>query len=158
MDFQCPYCKKFYPVAKQFVQSSQGQVKFIIRQYPLPMHNQADFLANVSECVAQQKGNTGFWDFADRILMGGPFDYSNETFVAPVLAALHVDNSKYQDCMRTKTFQAKIDAFAAEGRAIGVTGTPTHVMYDSATKKAIFKAGAIPLEQLQSELQSLQRQ
>lgn len=155
MDFQCPYCKKFYPVAKQFVEANKGKVKFIIRQYPLPMHKQADFLANVSECVAQQKGNAGFWDFADRVLLTPQFDYSSEAFIAPVLATLHLDNAKYEDCMHTHPFNEKIAAFSAEAHAIGVTGTPTHVLFDVASKKAIYKAGAIPLDQLQAELQTL---
>ena len=38
-DFECPYCKRFHPTAKQLVDKSNGQVNWVYRHFPLAFHN-----------------------------------------------------------------------------------------------------------------------
>lgn len=62
-DFECPYCKIFHPTLKQVVTDSQGDVKWIYRNWPLHQHSVEKLVA--AECVAKIKGNDTYWKYAD---------------------------------------------------------------------------------------------
>ena len=69
-----------------------------------------------------------------------------------IAQALGVDTAKYQSCVDNKTYQAKIDADAAEAQKIGGQGTPFTVIYNTKTKKSLPVSGALPLEQLKAAI------
>ena len=62
-DFECPYCKGFHPTLKQIVEESNGNVKWIYRNYPLHQHSFEKLVA--AECVYKIKGNDAYWDYSD---------------------------------------------------------------------------------------------
>ena len=48
-DFQCPYCQMIYPSIKQIVSQSNGQVAWVMREFPLyQIHPQAMPAANAA--------------------------------------------------------------------------------------------------------------
>jgi protein-disulfide isomerase len=62
-DFECPYCKQFQPTLKKIVDESNGNVRWVYRNYPLHQHSFEKLLA--AECVAKLKGNDAYWKYAD---------------------------------------------------------------------------------------------
>lgn len=65
-DFQCPFCRRFHPTAQQALDAYQGNVRWVYKHFPLDsIHPEARPAAEASECVAEQKGSEGFWQFAD---------------------------------------------------------------------------------------------
>src|SRR6185295_1812236 len=67
-DFQCPFCSMIYPTLKKITSESNGQIAWVMREYPLyQIHPQALPAANAAECIADQLGNNGFWKFADTV-------------------------------------------------------------------------------------------
>jgi protein-disulfide isomerase len=69
-DFECPYCKQFYPTAKQLKSTYGDQMMWVYRQYPLPasLHPHAEEYSEASECVAKLGGNDAFWKYADKLV------------------------------------------------------------------------------------------
>jgi protein-disulfide isomerase len=67
-DFQCPFCQRFHPSVQQIVNEYGDQVKWVYKHFPLDqIHPQARPAAEAAECVAEQKGNEGFWEFTDTL-------------------------------------------------------------------------------------------
>lgn len=65
-DFECPFCSRFHPTVKQALVDYGDQVRWVYRHFPLAqIHPNAIPSAEASECVAEQKGNEGFWEFVD---------------------------------------------------------------------------------------------
>ncbi len=62
-DFECPYCKQFHPVLKRIVTESNGDVRWIYRNYPLHQHSFEKLVA--AECVAKLKGPDAYWKYSD---------------------------------------------------------------------------------------------
>ena len=71
-DFECPFCKRFHPTAKQLVDKSDGQVNWIYRHFPLAFHNPgAQKQAEASECAVKLGGNEAFWRYTDPSMVTG---------------------------------------------------------------------------------------
>ena len=70
-DFQCPYCQMIHGDLKKIVAESNGTIAWVYRNFPLyQIHPQATPAANAAECIAEQLGNNGFWQFANTIFEG----------------------------------------------------------------------------------------
>ena len=67
-DFQCPFCTRFHPTVKQALAEYGDQVRWVYKHFPLSqIHPEAISDAEASECIAEQKGGDGFWNFADAL-------------------------------------------------------------------------------------------
>lgn len=67
-DFQCPFCRRFHPTVQQALAEYGDQIRWVYKHFPLDqLHPQARPAAEASECIAEQKGNDGFWQFADEV-------------------------------------------------------------------------------------------
>jgi len=155
MDYECPYCSKFYPVAKQLVDRSDGRVNLVLRQYPLAFHPSADDLSRAALCAAEQKGNDAFWAFSDRAFAHGKFSGGAAAFIDPVIPAMKLDAARLKECMVSGKVSATIRASVDEAAAIGIDGTPTSVLFRHATRGASVIVGVKPLDALQAAVAAL---
>lgn len=64
-DYECPFCKQFQPTLKQIVQGSNGNVRWVYRNYPLHQHSFEKLTA--AECIAKLKGNDAYWKYGDSL-------------------------------------------------------------------------------------------
>ena len=78
-DFECPYCKRFHPIAKELVDKSGGQINWIYRHYPLPMHMQT--------CFAYLGYKTGDFPVSERL--------ADQSLALPVYPELTPDDIMY---------------------------------------------------------------
>jgi protein-disulfide isomerase len=147
-DFQCPYCQLIYPSLKQIQQSSNGQISWVMREFPLyQIHPEAMPAANAAECIAEQLGNDGWWKFVDD-------DFANQAnigdaFFTAEAQKLGVDMTKYNNCVKNSTYLSKIEAQTTEAENNGGNGTPFTVVINTKTGKQYPIPGALPLAQLQ---------
>ena len=67
-DFQCPFCRQFHSTVQQALSEYGDQVRWVYKHFPLDqIHPQARPAAEASECIAEQKGSEGFWQFTDAV-------------------------------------------------------------------------------------------
>lgn len=122
-DFQCPYCSRFHPTMKQVMADYGDKVAWIYKHFPLDsMHPQARPAAEASECAGEQKGNDGWWQFADGL-------YENQARLGTALYEELAQNiglnlTKFKDCVTSRKFQQKVEADYQEGLNYGIDGTP----------------------------------
>lgn len=153
-DFQCPYCRRFHPTAKQLVDSSQGQVNWVYRHYPLEGHEpEATQQALASECVAELAGNDAFWAYADVLFNQGPSDLPSMSAEA---VKLGVDEVAFKECYESQKHKDGIQSDMKNGLEAGVTGTPGSIVLNNKTGEALLIEGAQSATVFQRYIQELQ--
>lgn len=157
-DFECPFCKSFHPTAKRVVEAYGGKVNWVYRHYPLAFHNPgAQTQAEASECANELGGNEAFWKYADLIYertksngRGFPLDK-----LAPLAKEIGLDGKKFQACLESGKYTARVKEDFIEGTQIGINGTPGNIILNNETGAVKLKPGAIPLAVLKAEIDKL---
>ncbi|MEO8567130.1 MAG: thioredoxin domain-containing protein [Betaproteobacteria bacterium] len=147
-DFECPFCKQFHGTPKALLDSYQGRVNWVIRNFPLPFHDPAARKeALAAECVAQLGGNEMYWKYADALFAstksngaGLPEDKS----VDKLAETVGVKSAALSQCMNADAAAKRIELDIADGTAAGVSGTPTTVVRNNRTGASIAVVGALP--------------
>jgi len=113
------------PYLKKIVEESNGKVKLIFKQYPLPGHPKAREAAKAT-IAAHKQGK--FWEMhdllfenQDRLTTANLDDYAKK---------LGLDVKKFKADMQSKETEKKIEADIAEGHAAGVDSTPSIYVND----------------------------
>jgi protein-disulfide isomerase len=138
-DFQCPFCGRLIPTLEQVKQKYGDKVRIVFRQYPLPMHPNAQKAAEASLC-ANEQGK--FWEMHDAM-----FKNQQELAVDNLkakAAALGLKAEEFNSCLDSGKYTAQIQADVKDGSAVGVNGTPAMFV------NGRFLSGAVPIEQLSS--------
>ena len=142
-DFQCPHCKMTAPYLKKIVEESNGKVKLIFKQYPLPGHPKARD-ASKATIAAQKQGK--FWEMHDLLFKNQ--DDLQTANLDDYAKQLGLDVKRFKADMDSKETEKKIEADIAEGHAVGVDSTPSIYVND---RRYIFppdKLGAYVREEL----------
>jgi protein-disulfide isomerase len=129
-DFQCPFCSRGYQTMENQVLKDYGdKVKFLYKNFPLPMHPWAQDAAVASECAKQQKPEA-FWTLYN-FYFQNQRDITPQTVKDKSLEALKdsgIDAAQFGDCFDNKKTLDLVKAEQAEGQSVGVTGTPAFVI------------------------------
>lgn len=149
-DYECPYCRSFHSTLEQLVEEYEGRVAWVYRHYPLEFHPLAQEKAEAAECVAEQN-RAAFWTYSSALFtrsgVAGKALTMNE--VAAVVKELGLDEVRYQECLDSRKYQARIKKDLDEGVQVGIRGTPGTVMIaKDGTQKLI--PGALPLTQIKT--------
>lgn len=157
-DFECPYCKRFHPTAKELVDQSDGGINLVYRHFPLDFHNPgAQTQAEASECAAELGGNDAFWAYTDAIYertASGGEGFPQEQLV-PLGVEVGLDEDAFRECLESERHEDRVKADIAEGVSAGVSGTPGNILLNNETGDALLRAGAQPLGALQEAAASL---
>jgi len=122
-DYQCPFCSRFHPTIKQILADYPGQVRWVYKHFPLDqIHAQARPAAEASECVFEQKGNDGFWQFTD-----GLFENQSRlgnSLYKELAGQIGVNADQFTNCVSSRKYKDKVESDYQEGIKAGVRGTP----------------------------------
>jgi protein-disulfide isomerase len=127
-DLECPDCKMEAPLLHHNVpQTFPGKVRVFFKDYPLEsVHPWSRAAAIDGRCVYRQ-GNQAFWNFYDWI-----YDHQEEingdnlnSKVMGWAGQNKLDTIKLARCMDSKATEPEVNQSIAEGRALGLKGTPT---------------------------------
>ncbi|MGA8260795.1 MAG: DsbA family protein [Arenicellales bacterium] len=157
-DFECPFCKRFYPTSKELVDKSHGEVNLVYRHFPLPMHEpSAREEAEASECATELGGNDAFWAYADAIFKrtksnGNGFPHDQ---LVPLAVQIGLDKTKFKDCLDSGRQKERVESDEKEGQRIGISGTPGNIVRNNKTGKALVRTGAQPLDVLMDAVKTL---
>ncbi|MEO8185282.1 MAG: thioredoxin domain-containing protein [Deltaproteobacteria bacterium] len=119
-DFQCPYCARAADVVHKIKERYADKVRFVFRQFPLPMHPDAHLAAEAS-LAAQRQGK--FWEFHD-LLFANQQALSREALEG-YARQLKLNVSDVQRALDGQTEKAAVDADVSLGEGVQVNGTPT---------------------------------
>jgi protein-disulfide isomerase len=118
-DFQCPFCSRSNVTMKQVMERYPTQVRWVFRDFPLPIHNDAEKAAVAARCAAEQGK---FWEMHD-VLFQNQSDLSVGA-LARYGTQIGLDASRYTSCQSVAKHMDAIQADLKAGTEFGVTGTP----------------------------------
>jgi protein-disulfide isomerase len=157
-DFECPFCKRFHSTAHELVDAFHGEVNWVFRHFPLPMHNPgAQKEAEASECAHLLGGNDAFWKYADAIYArtrsnGNGFPLNQ---LAPLGVEIGLDENQFRQCLEMGTSTGRVQEDIDEGMRIGITGTPANILLRNSTGEVILKVGARPFDAFKADIDKL---
>ena len=123
-DFECPFCERFHPTAKQALDEYKDKIAWVYRNFPLDsIHPRARPAANAAECVASLKGNDAYWKFADMIFSNQE-KYLTDAGLSEAAVASGVGGSDFDSCYKANKFDSVVTADQQGGETAGITGTP----------------------------------
>lgn len=124
-DFQCPACGGFEPGLRRVIKDYEDRVRFVFRNYPLPMHKYAFIAARAAEAAGAQGK---FWEMHDLIYDNQKeWSESMEPRVPfdSYATRLGLDMQRFKTDMERQDLADRIKADYGRGTTIGVKGTPT---------------------------------
>ncbi len=137
-DFECPFCKRFHPTAKQLIEESNGQVKWVYRHFPIDeLHSKARREAAASECAAELGGNAAFWKFADRFYELTPSNNRTDldTVLPQIAREIGLDERQFTACLASGRHDKRVEADRRNAVASGGNGTPWSIVVSKSGKK-----------------------
>ena len=123
-DYQCPFCGEYFSQSmRQIVNDyvKTGKIKYVFRDFPVAsIHPLAQKAAEGAHCAGEQGK---YWEMHDRF-------FSNQSSLGPNLLPLHaqmlnLDVPRFQQCLDSGRYRAKVRESVAEGEKAGVRGTPS---------------------------------
>ena len=139
-DFQCPFCLRVMPTLKQLRAKYGDKIRVVWKDFPLTqIHPQAFVAAQAGNC-AREQGK--FWELHDKM-------FGNQSALQPdalkkYAADAGLDAAKFNQCLDSSKYEARVqDALSAGGR-LGITSTPTVFV------NGRIVSGAQPIEVFQS--------
>jgi protein-disulfide isomerase len=118
-DFECPYCRKLFPVLEHVMESyPKDRIHFVRKHVPLPMHEQALPAARAAVCAAKQgKGET----LAERLMQ---IDLTPQNIHRAAIG-VGVNADDFDHCLASKDPDTQIAADTALLEEAGMAGLPT---------------------------------
>lgn len=120
-DFQCPYCSRFRNVPEETLKAFPDKVKFVLKNYPLPFHQEAKPAAK-AVLAAKEQGK--YWEMVDAILKDNSSLSAAKYSELAKSIGLNVDkfnkDLKDKDAQFEKYIQSDIDL----ANKVNVRGTP----------------------------------
>src|ERR1700722_1199820 len=131
-DFLCPYCRRLIPVLARLREAMGDRLVYVFRHFPNERaHPGAELAARATEAAARQGQ---FWPMHDRVFGREP--PITERVLLDFAGELRLDVDRFTADMLGDEAGTSVEEDLEEGRANGVTGTPTlfadGVRYDGA--------------------------
>ncbi len=124
-DFQCPACASYHPLIKQLVKElSTSTLRFVARNFPLPMHENADEAAWAAEAAGKQNK---YWEMHDLLFDRQSF-WESETkpdqkFLG-YAELLGLNTTTFMADYHSNAIKDRVQRDVIAGEAAGVDRTP----------------------------------
>ncbi|MGW7197984.1 DsbA family protein [Streptomyces chryseus] len=125
-ELQCPDCHAALDDVRALRERYGDRLDVRLRHFPLEKHKHAYAAAQAAEeAVDQGKG----WPYVEAVLARNEeLAAKGEPLLLQVAAGLGLDAEEFDTALIDGRHLLIVDADQAEGKAIGVTGTPTYVI------------------------------
>ncbi|MEV5439732.1 DsbA family protein [Streptomyces sp. NPDC052682] len=125
-ELQCPDCRTALDDLRALRARYGDRLELRLRHFPLDKHRHAFAAAQAAEeAWAQGRG----WPYVEAVLERvEELDRKGEPFLVEVARELALDAEEFDTALIDGRHILVVDADQAEGKAIGVTGTPTYVI------------------------------
>lgn len=146
-DFHCPFCKQAAPTLDRVFQNYPGKIQFIFRNYPLSKTpGTGSFPTHEAAACAQEQGK--FWEYHDAVFTS-PNTPQGEADLINLAKNLGLDETKFQDCLKSGRTRSAIQEDIKEGDQRKVQGTPMIFLNDQTVE------GAYPYEHFVSVIEGI---
>jgi protein-disulfide isomerase len=127
-ELQCPDCRTALGDLRALRERYGDALDIQLRHFPLPKHAHALAAAQAyEEAYAQGRG----WEYAEAVLARAEeLGTAGEPLLVEIARELGLDAEEFDTALIDGRHLLVVDADIAEGKAIGVTGTPTYVIAD----------------------------
>ncbi len=125
-DFECPFCARFFEQTLPQIQQNYidtGKVKFVYRDFPLSIHQNAQKSAEAAECAGEQGK---FWEMHDKLFESGVSGGVNS--FKQYAADLGLNTAEFNDCLDSGKMASEVQKDMDDGAAIGIRGTPGFII------------------------------
>lgn len=132
LDFECESCGAAFPHVEKIRDEYAGKITYVLRYFPLPGHRNGLPAAKAVQAAANQGKLEAMYRkmFETQASWGGKQDDPSALFES-YAQELGLDMAKYKVDVDSAETAARIDADIADGKALGVTGTPTFYLNGS---------------------------
>lgn len=126
-DFQCPACGAVDPTVKKIVQEYKNKVYYVFRNFPLPMHANAQLAAQAAYAAGQQNK---FWEMHTKLYekqseWGEKSGGQTKELIVGYAKELGLDISRFTVSVDGNAGSDKIQKDQNDGYKSGVDSTPT---------------------------------
>jgi protein-disulfide isomerase len=135
-DFTCPACARFWVLTFPDVESrliQSGQVRWVFHDRPLGGTGEHAFSYAAAHAAACSDEQGGFWQMHDQLFANQAAwawnpRRSPEGRFRDYARAIGLDLGRYNECMQSGKFRARIQAEAEAADKLGISSTPTFVI------------------------------
>lgn len=153
-EFQCSFCRKGAGVVDELLRRHPKDLRVVFKNFPLPMHAYSDVAARFFDAAALQSPEKA-WQLHDslfaaqeRLAAVSP-DAQKKVAMAFCLGAaktLSLDAARLESDADSAAVRKGVEADAAEGRAVGITGAPGFDL------DGLLIKGAYPVEKFEAAI------
>jgi protein-disulfide isomerase len=153
-DFQCPACGAMHPILEEVLKSYGNKVRFVVRDFPLNIHENAEKAAEAAN-AANAQGK--FFEYI------GILFKNQKALDVPSLkkyaSQLGLDRAKFDAALDRGIYAAEIKKDISDGEVYGVGSTPTifingvqlRVLSADGLRAAIDRAASNPVKTASSQ-------
>lgn len=126
-DYQCPFCQRFattWESALSAKYAAQGQLRIVYRDYAFIGSESVS--AAVAARAADQQGK--YWQYHDYLFAnqnGENKGWFSDSRLQSIAQAIGLDIASFNAARNDASFRTAVLNESAQGRALGITGTPT---------------------------------
>ncbi|MFO0577326.1 MAG: thioredoxin domain-containing protein [Polyangia bacterium] len=143
-DYECGFCARAAGTLKQLEAEFPGKIRVAWKDFPLPFHTSARPAAIAARAAAAQGR---FWELSDKLLAHG--SELDRPHLEQYAQELGLDVGRLRGALAGDgALGDGIDADVAEGKRLGVRGTPTFFI------NGVAVAGAQPLDAMRAQVKA----
>lgn len=138
---ECPYCKKLHPILLRVLKEHEGKVSLVYRHFPLTIHPKSFDEAKALECVAEQRGDAGFFSYLERLYQATPSNNGIDLAVLPQIAEdVGIPRSRFAECLASDRHRDRIFEDIQTGEELGVDSVPHLIIIAPNGQEFVFSA------------------
>ena len=123
-DFLCPYCMFAAQTVEKIRPRYSSVVRFVFRQFPLPMHGDNARLGSMAALAAGAQGK--FWEMHDKLFAAqDALRQEGRPLVDRLAQEIGLDMTAFAAALDAKTYDPAVAADMALGESAFVDGTPS---------------------------------
>jgi protein-disulfide isomerase len=119
-DLQCPSCAAAHPVLEKLFREYNGQVRLVVRDFPLEIHADAFKAAEAAE-AAREQGK--YWEYAALLMRNQ--SKLGVAMLKEYASQTALDRRKFDAALDSGKYADKVRRDIRDGLRLGVNGTPT---------------------------------
>jgi predicted DsbA family dithiol-disulfide isomerase len=120
-DFECPFCRAFYPLLEELVHKYPTQVKLVFKFYPLQAHPHGEIAARAAAAALSQ-GQGKFWEMHHTLFDNQ--EHLEQTDLEKYAKQLNLDVGKFRSEFGSKELGDRIEKDKKQAEELGLDGTP----------------------------------